>query len=362
MGEKVFMKGTEAVAEAATRAGCRFFAGYPITPQNEMPEYMARKLPLVNGIFMQGESEVASINMVYGAAGAGVRCMTSSSSTGIALKSEGIAFLAGARLPAVISNFQRGGPGIGDIKPAQQDYMEATKASGNGGFRMLVLAPSSVQEAIDMTYKAFELADKYSRPTYVLVDGVIGTMMEPVEFPEPKTDEEIAALRAAKTNVCIGRRGAPEAHRVSCGPGLDANLNQETMNKEDAELYKQWQKDEVEYEYDVPEEAEFIITGYGTAARIAKSALRTMRAQGYKVGYIRPLKVNPFPYEAFERLDYSKLRGILVAEMSIPAQYGEDVGLAVHGRTKVGEALSSGGEILDPDYVLQQALALYGDK
>lgn len=361
MADKVFMKGTEAVAEAAIRAGCRFFAGYPITPQNEMPEYMARKQPQVGGIFIQGESEIASVNMVFGAAAAGVRCMTSSSSTGIALKSEGIAFLAGARLPAVIANFQRGGPGIGDIKPAQQDYYEATKASGNGGFQMLVFAPASVQEAVDMTYRAFELADKYLRPVYLLLDGVIGTMMEPVILPEAKTDAEIAALRAQKTYAAVGRNGGA-AHSVVCGPGLSNKLNQQTMNIEDAALYEIWKRDEAEYEFDVPEDSELIITGYGTSGRIAKSAVRILRGEGYKVGYIRPIKVNPFPAEAFEKPDYPKLRGILVAEMSIPAQYGEDVRLHVHGRTRVETALSSGGQILDRGYVLEQAKKLYGGK
>lgn len=361
MSEKVFMKGTEAVAEAAVRAGCRFFAGYPITPQNETPEYMSRRLPQVGGVFLQGESEVASVNMVYGAAAAGVRCMTSSSSTGIALKSEGIAFLAGARLPSVIANFQRGGPGIGDIKPAQQDYMEATKASGNGGFKMLVLAPASIQEAVDMTYRAFDLADKYRMPTYLLLDGVIGTMMEPVILPEPKSEEEIAAIRASKTYAARGRNGG-EFHQVQCGPGLDVRLNQELLNKRDAEMYELWEKEEVEYEFDVPEDSELILTGYGTSGRIAKSAVKILRGEGYKVGFIRPIKVNPFPKEAFEKIDYSKLKGILVAEMSIPAQYGEDVRNFVHGRTEIDYALSSGGQILDRSYVLEQARKLYGNK
>ena len=190
MGEKIFMKGCEAVAETAVRAGCRFFAGYPITPQNDVPEYFARRMPSVNGVFIQGESEVASSNMAYGAAAAGVRSMTSSSSCGISLKSEAISWMAGANLPVVIANFQRGGPGIGTIQPAQQDYNQATKASGNGGFRMLVLSPSTLQEAVDMTWEAFELADKYSKPVLLLMDGFTGTMMEPVELPEPLTEEQ----------------------------------------------------------------------------------------------------------------------------------------------------------------------------
>ena len=192
---RVLMKGCEAIAEAAVRAGCRFFAGYPITPQNEIPEYFARRLPEVGGNFVQGESEVASVNMVYGAAAAGTRSMTSSSSPGISLKSEGISYCAAARVPIVYSNISRGGPGVGAIQPAQQDYFQATKASGNGGFRMMVLAPSTVQEAVDLTYAAFDYADRDMNPVLILADGVIGTMMEPVELPEMKSDEEIAAIK-----------------------------------------------------------------------------------------------------------------------------------------------------------------------
>lgn len=192
---RVFMKGTEAIAEAAVRAGCRFFAGYPITPQNEIPEYLARRLPEVGGSFVQGESEVASINMVYGAAGTGTRAMTSSSSCGISLMSEGISFCASARVPIVYVNVQRGGPGIGTIQPAQQDYTQATKASGNGGFRMRVFSPSTVQEAMDMTYAAFDYAQQDRNPVLILTDGVMGTIMEPVELPPERSAEEVKALK-----------------------------------------------------------------------------------------------------------------------------------------------------------------------
>ena len=196
MAERVFMKGTEAIAEAAVRAGCRFFAGYPITPQNEIPEYMARRLPEVGGTFVQGESEVASVNMLYGAASTGIRAMSSSSSCGISLYSEGVSYCASARIPMVYVNVQRGGPGIGAIQPAQQDYLQATKASGNGGFRMIVLAPDSVQECVDMVYEAYDLAERDQNPVLVLTDGVMGTMMEPVVLPPMKTDEELAECRA----------------------------------------------------------------------------------------------------------------------------------------------------------------------
>ena len=196
--KRLFMKGCEAIAEAAVRAGCRFFAGYPITPQNEIPEYLSRRMPEVNGTFVQGESEVASVNMVYGAASAGVRSMTSSSSPGISLKSEGVSYCAAARIPMVYCNISRGGPGVGSIKPAQMDYLQATKASGNGGFEMIVFAPDSVQEAADLTYRAFEYADRDRNPVLILCDGVIGSMMEPVILPDMMSDKEISAIKESK--------------------------------------------------------------------------------------------------------------------------------------------------------------------
>ncbi|NCB50588.1 MAG: 3-methyl-2-oxobutanoate dehydrogenase subunit VorB [Clostridia bacterium] len=361
MSEKVFMKGCEAVAEAAVRAGCRFFAGYPITPQNDVPEYFARRMPQVDGVFLQGESEVASANMAFGAASAGVRAMTSSSSCGISLKSEAISFMAGARLPVVIANFQRGGPGIGSIQPAQQDYNQATKASGNGGFKMLVLAPSTVQEAVDMTYRAFDLADKYGHPVLLLTDGFTGTMMEPVVLPETKTEEEVKAIRATKTWAATGKKGGPQ-HKVMCGPGLDARVKQEDLNKIDAKMYEEWKTSEAEWEEYMTDDAELIVTAYGISARIAKSAVSILRKEGYKIGFIRPIKVSPFPEQAYEKLDYSKLRGILCAEMAIPAQFAVDVSNVVRGRTKIATALSSGGEILDRNTVVMAARELYGDK
>ncbi len=357
MAEKIFMKGCEAVAETAVRAGCRFFAGYPITPQNDVPEYFARRMPQVNGVFIQGESEVASANMAYGAAAAGVRSMTSSSSCGISLKSEAISWMAGANLPVVIANFQRGGPGIGTIQPAQQDYNQATKASGNGGFRMLVLSPSTLQEAVDMTWRAFELADKYSKPVMLLMDGFTGTMMEPVVLPEPLGEEQVAAIRASKTWAARGRHGGPQ-HKVMCGPGLDTRISQAQMNERDAELYESWKQTEVEYEEYMTEDAEIVVTAYGITGRIAKSAVGMLRAEGVKAGLIRPLKVYPFPEQAFEKLDFARLRGIVCAEMSIPAQYAEDVRNVVRGRTGIVTALSSGGEVLDRAQILEAARSL----
>lgn len=221
---RVFMKGTEAIAEAAVRSGCRFFAGYPITPQNEIPEYFARRMPEVGGVFVQGESEVASVNMVYGAAQSGTRAMTSSSSCGISLKSEGISFCASARIPMVYVNVQRGGPGIGAIQPAQQDYLQATRASGNGGFRMMVFAPATVQEAVDMTYAAFDYAQRDRNPVLILTDGVLGTIMEPVSLPEMRSDEEVKRLKDELSDWALVGHPADKKERKKALSRLNMEL------------------------------------------------------------------------------------------------------------------------------------------
>lgn len=349
---RVLMKGCEAIAEAAVRAGCRFFAGYPITPQNEIPEYFARRLPEVGGSFVQGESEVASINMVYGAASVGARSMTSSSSPGIALKSEGISYCAAARIPMVYANISRGGPGVGAIQPAQQDYFQATKASGNGGFEMIVLAPATVQEAVDLTCKAFELADRDRNPVLILADGVIGTMMEPVELPEMMSDEEIAAIRESKKKwACIGHP-LDYAHRAWIQPGQWDTNKMQAVNEEALRLYNSWEKDVMVEEY-CTEDAEVVITAYGISGRIAKSVVEMMRAEGKKVGLIRPIIVHPFPKASFEKLDYGTCRAILDVEMSIPAQLAEDVDHAVRGRCPIETCLCSGGNIMSREAVVE---------
>lgn len=349
---RVLMKGCEAIAEAAVRAGCRFFAGYPITPQNEIPEYFARRLPEVGGSFVQGESEVASINMVYGAASVGARSMTSSSSPGIALKSEGISYCAAARIPMVYANISRGGPGVGAIQPAQQDYFQATKASGNGGFEMIVLAPATVQEAVDLTCKAFELADRDRNPVLILADGVIGTMMEPVELPEMMSDEEIAAIRESKKKwACIGHP-LDYAHRAWIQPGQWDTNKMQAVNEEALRLYNSWEKDVMVEEY-CTEDAEVVITAYGISGRIARSVVEMMRAEGKKVGLIRPITVHPFPKASFEKLDYGTCRAILDVEMSIPAQLAEDVDHAVRGRCPIETCLCSGGNIMSREAVVE---------
>ena len=349
---RIFMKGCEAIAEAAVRAGCRFFAGYPITPQNEIPEYFARRMPEVGGTFIQGESEVASVNMVYGAASAGVRSMTSSSSCGIALKSEGISYCASARVPMVYCNVQRGGPGVGAIQPAQQDYNQATKASGNGGFRMLVLAPSTVQEAVDLTYKAFDYADRDRNPVLVLADGVIGTMMEPVELPEMKSDAEIAAIKDSKKKwACIGHE-LDYANRAWIQPGRWSTAVLQQTNEDADAMYRSWAENDVQVEEYCMEDAEVVLTAYGICGRIAANAVDALRSQGVKAGMIRPITVYPFPYAAYDKIDYSKCKGIVSVEMSIPAQFAEDVKAAVKERCAVTTCLCSGGNIMSREAVL----------
>lgn len=347
-----FMKGCEAIAESAVRAGCRFFAGYPITPQNEVPEYFARRLPEVGGTFVQGESEVASINMVYGAASAGTRSMTSSSSPGISLKSEGISYCAAARIPMVYANIARGGPGVGSIQPAQMDYLQATKASGNGGFEMMVLAPSTIQEAVDLTYAAFDYADRDRNPVLLLADGVIGTMMEPVELPEMKSDEEVALIKESKKSwACVGHELDYE-NRSWIQPGQWQTSEMQRVNEEAAELYKSWEKDIMVEEYMV-EDAEIVIASYGISARISKSVVNILRREGIKVGMIRPITVHPFPYSTFDKLDYNQVKAVLDVEMSIPPQFIIDVEKGVKGRCSIETCLCSGGNIIQRQAVIE---------
>lgn len=354
--ERVLMKGCEAIAEAAVRAGCRFFAGYPITPQNEIPEYFSRRLPEVGGAFVQGESEVASINMVYGAASTGVRAMTSSSSPGIALKSEGIAYCAAARLPMVYVNVSRGGPAIGVIQPAQNDYLQATRASGNGGFRMRVFAPSTVQEAVDMTYAAFDYADQDRNPVLILTDGIVGSVLEPVVLPRMKTDEEVAALRAKKADWTAVGHPLDQKH-AWINPGEWDNNHWEQKNIDADALYKSWEKDAA-YEAYRLEDAEVVLTAYGISARIAASAVDALRAKGVKAGLLRPTTIYPFPYKAYDEINYDICKGILDIEMSIPALFIEDVRIAVKDRAPIHTYLRSGGNMLSKKAIVEKAEAI----
>jgi len=348
--EKRFMKGNEAVAEAAVRAGCRFFSGYPITPQNEIPEYLSRRLPEVGGTFVQAESEVAAINMIYGAAYTGVLSMTSSSGPGMSLKSEGLSSMAAAELPAVIVNCMRGGPGIGTIQAAQMDYLQATKASGHGGFRMIVYAPSTVQEAVDLTYKAFSSTVKYQNPVLVLMDGCIGAMMEGVELPE--------ALPAERKKYKFMASDIYNPNRTVVTTCLLSPELQEKLNIKADEMYKGWAKDEVMAEEYMTDDAEVIIAAYGTSARTAKSAVNELREKGIKAGLIRPITVYPFPYESFNKLDYKKVKLVLDVEMSIPLQMIEDVSYAVLGRTVVEGYGRSAGVMITGEDIVEKIMEL----
>jgi len=356
--KRIFMKGCEAIAESAVRAGCRFFAGYPITPQNEIPEYFARRLPEVGGVFVQGESEVASVNMVYGAAAGGTRSMTSSSSPGISLKSEGISYCASARIPMVYANVSRGGPGVGSIQPAQMDYLQATKASGNGGFEMIVLAPSTVQEAADCTYRAFELADRDRNPVLLLCDGVIGTMMEPVVLPEMMPDSEIAAKKQEKRKwACVGHP-LDYDNRGWIQPGQWSTVRMQEENEKSAGMYQRWRENDAEAESYKTEDASVIITAYGICAQLARKAVDELRSEGHPVGLIRPVTVHPFPEKSYRDLDFSRVKAILDVEMSIPAQMLADVEKAVGDRVKIATCLCSGGNVMRYADVRSAAAAL----
>ena len=348
MGEKRFMKGCEALAEAAVRGGVRFFAGYPITPQNEIPEYLSWRLPEVGGTFIQGESEIASINMVYGAASTGFRAMTSSSGPGISLKTEGISYLTAAQLPALIVDVSRGGPGLGSIQPAQSDYLQATKALGHGGHRLIVFAPSTVQEIVDITYHAFDFAERDRNPVFILIDGCLGAMMESVELP-PMAEVDPRSQSSWSMGRWDGEKRA--AHLIS--PIYEAGL--EGLNKTFAKRIERWKKEDVQVEELYLEDAEYVITAYGIAARICHQVVDDMRADGIKIGMIRPITIFPFPTDSFDKLDYSKVKAVIDVEMTIPAQMVEDVERAVKGRAPIFEHGHSGGVLLD-EYDIRSAI------
>jgi 2-oxoglutarate ferredoxin oxidoreductase subunit alpha len=326
MIEKKFMAGNEAIAEAAVRAGCRYYFGYPITPQNEIGEYMAWRLPEVEGTYLQAESEIAAIYMVFGAAGAGARVMTSSSSPGISLMQEGISYIAAAEIPCVLVNMMRGGPGLGGIHPSQSDYFQATKGGGHGDYHLLVLAPSTGQEAASLTMLAFDLADKYRNPVMILGDGNIGQMMEPVEF---KTSAE--AFSVSKKDWAItGTLG--RKRNLLKTLYLDPVIL-EKRNLALASKLREAVKNEVRFELYMTDDADIIIAAYGTVARIAKTAIKILREKGFKVGLLRPISLYPFPYPAFSQMA-ERVKNVLVVEMSM-GQMVEDVRLAICGKSKV---------------------------
>ncbi|NLV75507.1 MAG: 3-methyl-2-oxobutanoate dehydrogenase subunit VorB [Tissierellia bacterium] len=348
---KVLMKGNEAIGAAAIEAGCKYFFGYPITPQSELPEYMARELPKIGGIFLQAESEIAAINMVYGAAGAGARVMTSSSSPGISLKQEGITYIAGAELPCVIVNIMRGGPGLGSIQPSQTDYFQATRGGGNGDYRVVVLAPSNVQELVDLVIEGFDIADQYRNPVMILGDGMIGQMMEPVEFKKPKS-RDLPEKDWATTGT-----GGKRKPNIINSLYLEAEELEEHNKKLQAK-YNTIKENEVKVESYNIENADVVIAAYGTTARIAKTAISQLEKEGYKVGLIRPITLWPYPYEEFEKIN-DNCKGILTVEMNT-GQMVDDVKIAVKGKYPVHFYGRTGGMVPTPGEIVEKVKKIYG--
>lgn len=342
MAQRILMKGNEAIAEAAIRAGCRHYFGYPITPQTEIAAYMAKKMPKIGGVFLQAESEVASINMVYGAAAAGMRVMTSSSSPGISLKAEGLSYIAGSDVPALVVNVQRGGPGLGGIQPSQSDYFQATKGGGHGDYRMIVLAPASVQEMASLTIKGFNLADKYRMTSMILADGTIGQMMEPISFEDAEIETYEKPWALTGTN---GQR----KHNVVNSLYLKPEALEKT-NFERYEKYKTIEQTEAMWEEYMMDDAEICIVAFGIASRVAKNAIVAARQEGIKVGLIRPITLWPFPTEVLCKAA-DQVKGFISVELSM-GQMIEDVRLATQCKKPVGLCNRSGGMIPSPDEVI----------
>lgn len=352
MSEKVLMKGNEAIAEAAVRAGCMHYFGYPITPQTELAAYMAKRMPKIGGTFLQAESEIAAINMVYGVSASGKRVMTSSSSPGVSLKQEGISYIAGADLPALIVNVQRGGPGLGGIQPSQSDYFQATKGGGHGDYHLIVLTPASVQEMADLTSLAFDLSDKYRVPAMLLADGTMGQMMEPVILPEPHKSHIDKPW--AVTGTQMKRR-----HNIVNSLYLDpAEL--EKTNIERFERYKLIEENEARYESFMTEDAEIVVVAFGIAARVSKNAVAAARKEGIKAGLIRPITVWPFPKKPISELA-EKVKGFISVELSM-GQMIEDIKLAENCIRPVELCFRAGGMIPSPEQVLDSIRKMQGGK
>ena len=338
------MKGNEAIAEAAIMAGCRHYFGYPITPQTEIAAYMAKRMPKVDGVFLQAESEIAAINMVMGAAAAGKRAMTSSSSPGIALKSEGLSYIAGCDLPALLVNVQRGGPGLGGIQPSQSDYFQATKGAGHGDFRMLVLAPSSVQEMASLTLKGFDLADKYRMTAMVLADGTLGQMMEPVSLDtnEVKQYEKPWALTGTR-----GKRKPNLVNSLFLNP-----LELEAKNFERYERYEKIEQNETMCEEYMMDDAEIALVAYGITSRVSKNAVELARKEGIKAGLIRPITIWPFPKQNLLKAA-NKVKAFITVELSM-GQLITDVELAIRCKKPVHLCNRTGGMIVTTEQILEK--------
>jgi 2-oxoglutarate ferredoxin oxidoreductase subunit alpha len=338
-------KGNEAIAEAAVRAGLEAYFGYPITPQTEILEYLSRRMPDLGRAFVQAESELGAINMVYGAACTGVRVMSSSSSPGMSLMLEGVSYIAGTEVPAVLVNVMRGGPGLGNIAPAQADYNQAVHGGGHGDYRPIVLAPASVQECIDLMVLSFDLAEKYRSVCMMILDGSLGQMMEPAKLPEMRPIQ-----RANWDWATDGRMGKRD-RRILTSIYLDP-VEEEKMNLRLLTRWKTIERNEVRYKEYFLDDAEYVIIGFGTAGRVALSAVRAARQKGLKVGLLRPVTVSPFPFEAIEQL-IGRVNGILVTEMNA-GQMLEDVRLAVKGRVPVEFYARMGGVVPLPDEILRE--------
>lgn len=350
--ERNLMKGNEALAEAAIRAGCKCFFGYPITPQTELAAYMAKRMNKSGGVFLQAESEIAAINMVLGAASTGVRAMTSSSSPGISLKSEGVSYIAGSDLPAVIINVERGGPGLGGIQPSQADYWQATKALGHGDFQLLVYAPASVQEMVDYVVKAFDRADKYRMPAMILADGLLGQMMEPVTFPEINPNAYDKSGWAAN-----GHKMQREHHIIN-----SLYLKPDELENSIVERYKKYdiiKETETEAELYLTEDCDVLVCAFGATARVVKSAVNDARAQGIKAGLFRPKTLWPFPVKEINEAA-KNAKALLSVEMSM-GQMVDDIKLAINCSKPVHFFGRTGGVIPTPAEVLDEIKKIGGN-
>lgn len=327
MGEKILMKGNEALAEGAVRAGCRFFAGYPITPQNEIPEYLSWRLPEVGGTFIQAESEVAAINMLFGASACGARVLTSSSGPGISLKQEGISYISGAELPIFYANIMRGGPGLGNIAPAQGDYFQATRGGGHGDYRVIVFAPNSVTEMGNFPKRCYDLAEKYRVPSMILADGLLGQMMEPLEFDFEMVDPK----KLPEKDYVLGCAEGRERRVVRSYDLRPGFLEKNTLRL--GEKFQKIEENEVKFEDLQVDDAEIVLVAFGTCSRVCKAALSMGRAEGIKIGLLRPITLWPFPMKVLSKIS-KKVENILTVEMNL-GQMVEDVRLAVEGKAKV---------------------------
>ncbi|MCL2821041.1 MAG: 3-methyl-2-oxobutanoate dehydrogenase subunit VorB [Oscillospiraceae bacterium] len=356
MSKKVLMKGNEAFSEAAIRGGCRYYFGYPITPQNEVPEYMSRELPKRGGYFIQAESEISAVNMAYGAGAAGGRVFITSSSPGIALMQEGFSFLCSAEVPTVILNVARGGPGIGTIQPSQADYFQATRGGGNGDYMIPVFAPSSIQEGVDLVYEAMELSDKWQNPIYILTDGILGQMMEPVVLPDQVPFVDSKDIRKHKPWAITGYGDDDSKKNVVKSLRLAA----EELEKHIQSLFAKYEKAEkelVRVETIDIEDADVVIVAFGTMARIAKEAIELLAEQNIKAGLLRPISLRPFPYEAFNKIS-NRTKVIISAELSM-GQMMQDVKLGVNNRFPIKLLNRTGGMIPTPLEIAERTKKIF---